>query len=346
MSIRAAAPSPQPKKDARLQAPISTFPCTLPPDPRDLMLLSSSSFAENFNLISAYCTAQKHICDMAIWWRLIAQHSVPLKYIDVYKGVENMIIVSINDLSTAEDVANYLQIVAKSVQSPQQGLKFIKGILENAPYFADGPNELPRPTGDFPQFLNALGSLAARQDDIYAVQLKTLEFVILQHGNILNIEDSSNRYVVKNSLTNAVLNYNMEFLQFIWKNFVTTPEIFRNGDLGMNFYKAVSGSGTSNYVKMKWKYKCAGYQVVINWYSSIWFVSSGVNLTTKQNESVLQNRLQHALVAVWALEHVIQNNFRLEKSYMENEVRQMLVNAHKVVEAVRSDAFVLLDGAR
>ena len=283
---------------------VSTF--TLPGDARDLMLLSSGSFYENFKKISAYCSAQKSICDMSIWKRLIAQHSVPLLYVDADMGLSSGLTIEINDASTATEVAAYLEVVASTVSDHATAMEFTRDVLEVAPGFARSGDGLPvwynHLYDDLGSFESTLETLSVRQGEMYAVQLKVLEFVISQHGT-LGVENYRDRSIVKNSLVKAVLNYNLDVLEFVWTNFVKSPASFRNGDLGERLFKAVNGVG--DRMGPRWQYKYAAYDKMLMYIPGIW--------APFRNDSYFQTQLQHATVAVWALEKVLANNFELRE---------------------------------
>ena len=302
------------------------LPLLSSPELREITLLSSASFADNFYAISAYCSTHKKACDVYIWKLLIENHSVPLEYIDI--GIEGDYI-SINSESSQIQIAEYLEVVAKTVRSREDASEFTRVVLKNAPAFVSNARDMIVAKDGTP-YIDDLDKLSEEQKHMYGVQMKALRFVFSQRPGELVIENSSKTYqgfldrrLIKDSLEKGLLNYNLDWLKFVWENFVSI-ENSRDGDLADRLFLAANGTGDI-WLGKSWEFKITAFA---------YYTRAPVSLLEKEtgnkNKSFFRNQLEHAEAVEWIFGKLLYHGFEFHSQSILKQCT--LVIARKRVE--------------
>tara|TARA_B110000971_G_scaffold139412_1_gene142548 strand:- start:1507 stop:2553 length:1047 start_codon:yes stop_codon:yes gene_type:complete len=295
------------------------------PEIRDTTLLSSTSFADNFYAISAYCSTHKLACDTTVWKQLIVQHSVPSEYFDPNMYGELNFVIAITETSTQEETAAYLRVIAQTVKTHDNASDFTRRILRSHPGWAATPNELHEAGQQSPHgYMHVLQERSETQDSMYAIQMKALEFVTMEHDNVLSVNYSGDRVLIMNSLEKGVLNFNLAWIKLVWNNFLP-PDSFKNEGLGVRLMRALDGQGRL-YNMTSWLYKLSSVIAVIQ------LPNTDLELVHRDSEYLFQCQLRHAETSVWVLEKLLETNVVLLK-YMSTARTSLEAARARLAEA-------------
>lgn len=330
----------QPKKTPPTpQTPPTHFPLIYLAEIRNLTLsLLSNTFAEKFYTVSAYCSSHRRACDKSVWLDLMAKHDVPREFIDLSEFLKWKIIrtsegfvytdgqtitatppegflqkatkiVSIDDSSRHEEIANYLRIVANSTKNKQVARIFAHKILEDSPKLFENGNPVDY-TDINSLYAEVVDQHIAAQSAVYLTQMKAIEFVISENTDLFNNQYSFNRSRIKNSLAKGVQNSNTQWLNFVWENLVT-PEYFRNGDLGIRLYQAHQILSSDSIVG-----------------SELADPVSGDPITGR----VLRRRIKNLKTSAWVFDKILTHNLDM-KEFTNSWRWQMEVTGSLLLEA-------------